>query len=164
VQPSQRLRRGVVAVLVAAALPLLSGCASGFDSPVLQHYNPTVGANIRNTEVYALNMLVVTDNHGSGTLVGSLLNKSAAPDTLVGATLRSEPGEPPVRSSMQTSSVTLTPEQLVDLSQPPTLAVRGDPTPGLFVALTLRFQRAEPIHLQVPVVEDTGPYSKVPIP
>ena len=163
-QPARRLPRGLVAVLVAATLPLLSGCACGFDSPVMQHYNPTVGANIRNPDVYALNMTLVTSDSGRGTLVGSLLNKAPTRDALVGAAVRSEPGEPAVRSSMLTSNVPLMPERLVDLSQPPTLAVRGDPTPGRFIGLTLQFRHAQPVHVQIPVVENTGPYSEVPIP
>jgi hypothetical protein len=161
----RHLRRGVAAALVAAALPALSGCASGFDSPVLQNYNPTVGMNVRGGDVYALNMLVVASDSGhSGTLVGSLLNKTATRDSLVGASVRAQPGEPQVRSSMLTSSVPLVPERLVELSEPPTLEVRGDVTPGRFVTLTLVFQRAEQVRMQVPVVAHEDPYDEVPLP
>jgi hypothetical protein len=161
----RRLRRGVAAAVVAAALPALSGCASGFDSPVLQSYNPTVGANVRGGDVYALNMLVVASDSGSsGTLVGALLNKAATRDALVAAGVRAQPGEPQVRSSMLTSSVPLLPERLVEVSEPPTVVVRGDLTPGRFVTLTLAFRRAEQIRVQVPVVEHDDPYDQVPLP
>jgi hypothetical protein len=166
VQPPQRLRRAVAAVLVAVALPALSGCASGFDSPVLRDYNPVVGVNVRDGEVWAMNMLVVLPESGRGTLVGALLNKGNAGDRLVGATVSLPPNteDATVQSTMERSSVTLAPEQLVELSDPSTVAVEGDVVPGRFVDLTLQFQRAEPIQVKIPVVDAVGPYEDVPLP
>jgi hypothetical protein len=162
-QPS-RCRRGLVAAFVAAALPLLSGCASGFDSPVLQDYNPAVGVNVREGDVWAMNMLVVMSESGQGTLVGALLNKGARNDRLVSASLQTEPNEEPLTSSMLGSSVSLTPGRLVELSEPPTVAVKGTVTPGSFVTMTLQFQRAEPIQVKIPVVAPEGPYEHVQLP
>jgi copper(I)-binding protein len=165
VQPPRRLRRAVAAVLVAAVLPALSGCASGFDSPVLRDYNPVVGVNVRDGEVWAMNMLVVLPESGRGTLVGALLNKGNASDRLVGATVSlPETDESTVQSTMERSSITLAPEQLVELSDPTTVAVEGDVLPGRFVDLTLQFQRAEPIQVKIPVVDAVGPYEEVPLP
>jgi copper(I)-binding protein len=165
VQPPRHLRRAAAAVLVAAALPALSGCASGFDSPVLRDYNPVVGVNVRDGEVWAMNMLVVLPESGRGTLVGALLNKGNASDRLVGATVSlPETDESTVRSTMERSSITLAPEQLVELSDPTTVAVEGDVTPGRFVDMTLQFQRAEPIQVKIPVVDAVGPYEEVPLP
>lgn len=158
------VRRGIGAVLVGAALPLLSGCASGFDSPVLQDYNPSVGVNVRQGDVWAMNMLVVLPESGRGTLVGALLNKGPSGDRLVGATVESEPNEAPIQSSMQQSSVSLPPERLVELSEPTTVVVEGDVTPGRFVNLTLQFQRAEPVEVKIPVVAPEGAYADVPLP
>jgi hypothetical protein len=165
VQPPQRLRRAVAAVLVAAALPALSGCASGFDSPVLRDYNPVVGVNVRDGEVWGMNMLVVLPESGRGTLVGALLNKGNVSDRLVGATVSLPQNDTAtVQSTMERSSVTLPPEQLVELSDPTTVAVEGDAAPGHFVDLTLQFQRAEPIRVKVPVVDAAGAYAEVPLP
>jgi len=165
VQPPQRLRRAVAAVLVAAALPALSGCASGFNSPVLRDYNPVVGVNVREGEVWAMNMLVVLPESGRGTLVGALLNKGQTTDRLVGATVSlPDSDESTVQSTMERSSVTLAPEQLVELSDPTTVAVEGDVVPGRFVDMTLQFERAEPIQVKIPVVDATGPYEDVPLP
>jgi hypothetical protein len=165
VQPPQRLRRAVAAVLVAAALPALSGCASGFDSPVLRDYNPVVGVNVREGQVWAMNMLVVLPESGRGTLVGALLNKGQTSDRLVGATVSLPEGdEATVQSTMERSSITLAPEQLVELSDPTTVAVEGDVVPGRFVDMTLQFQRAEPIQVKIPVVDAVGPYEDVPLP
>lgn len=166
-QPSRRsrlrLRRGLVAA-VALTLPVLSGCASGFDSPVLQDYNPSVGVNVRTGDVWAMNLLVVLPESGQGTLVGALLNQTPTADRLVGATVESEPDEQPIRSSMVRSSVPLAPERLVELSEPTTVAVEGNVTPGRFVTVTLQFQRAEPIEVKIPVVAPTGAYAEVPLP
>lgn len=163
-QSSPRLRRGVAAALVAAVLPALSGCASGFDSPVLQDYDAAVGVNVRDGGVWGMNMLVVLPESGRGTLVGALLNNTRTGDRLVAATVRSEQGEAPVRSSLLRSSLTLPPDRLVELSDPPAVLVQGDVTPGRFVTLSLRFQRAAPIEAQVPVVAHTGAYEDVPLP
>ncbi len=164
-QLQQRLRRAVAAVLVAVALPALSGCASGFDSPVLRDYNAVVGVNVRDGEVWAMNMLIVLPESGRGTLVGALLNKGEAGDRLVGATVSLPPEDKAtVQSTMERSSVTLVPEQLVELSDPSTVAVEGDVVPGNFVDLTLQFQRAEPIQVKIPVVDAVGPYEDVPLP
>lgn len=162
-QSSHRLRRGIAAALVAAALPV-SGCASGFDSPVLQDYNAPVGVNMREGDVYALNMLVVLPESGRGTLVGALLNKAPDGDALVGARVESEPGEAPVRSSTVRSQVPLAPERLVELSDPPTVAIEGEVEAGRFVTLTLQFQRAEQIQIDVPVLRPEGAYAEVPLP
>ncbi|MDQ4085491.1 MAG: hypothetical protein M3165_06685 [Actinomycetota bacterium] len=161
---SSRCRHGLVAVLAAAALALPSGCASGFDSPVLQDYNPAVGVNVRDGDVWAMNLLVVLSESGQGTLVGALLNKGRRTDRLVDATVQSEQDEEPVSSSMLRSSVPLTPGRLVEMSEPPTVAVEGTVTPGRFVTVTLQFQRAEPVEVEVPVVAPEGPYEHVQLP
>jgi hypothetical protein len=162
-QPARR-RRGLAVALVAAALPVLSGCASNFGSPVLQDDNPVTGVNVRQGGVWGLNMLVVLDESGQGTVVGALINNAARDDRLVEVTLEAERGRGPVRTSLVRQQVTLPPDQLVEMSEPPTVAVQGDVQPGLFLGLTLRFQRAEPIQAQVPVMAPEGPYAEVTIP
>jgi hypothetical protein len=163
VQVSVRLRRYLCTALLVVALPV-SGCASGFGSPVLQDYNPAVGVNVRDGDVWAMNMLVVLPESGRGTLVGALLNKTPRADTLVGATVQSEPEEAPIQSTMVRPSVPLPPERLVNLSDTPTVAVEGDVTPGRFVNLTLQFESAEQVQVKVPVLAPTGPYADVPLP
>ena len=163
VQVSARLRRFLGAALLVAVLPL-AGCASNFSSPVLQDYNPTVGVNVREGDVWALNMLVVLPESGPGTLVGSLLNKTPGADTLVGASVQAEPDEAPVESAMVRPDVALPAERLVSLSDTPTVAVEGEVEPGRFVDVTLEFERAGPVQVQVPVLAPEGPYADVPLP
>jgi hypothetical protein len=158
-------RRWKAAAAVVASLPLLSGCASGFDSPVLQDYNPVTGVNVRQDEVWGMNLLVVLPESGQGTLVGALLNTTRPQDRLVDATVTPAPDDQAeVATTMVRQSVTLPPERLVELSDPQTVLVEGDVVPGRFVNLTLQFQRSEPIEVEVPVVAPEGPYADVPLP
>ena len=162
---SSRCRRLLAAAFVAATLPALSGCASNFDSPVLEKYNPAVGVNVREDGVWGMNMLVVLpDSGGQGTLVGALLNQSGQTDRLVSAVVRAEPHQGSIRSTLVRPGAELQPGQLVQMSDPTTVAVQGDVRPGLFVDLTLQFQRSKAIHTQVPVVPPEGPYAQVPLP
>jgi hypothetical protein len=172
VQPSTRVRRAarhsrrlVAAAAIAASLPLLSGCASSFDSPVMQDYNPVTGVNVREDGVWGMNMLVVLDeSSGQGTLVGTLLNTTRAEDRLVDASVAVEPDDQgELTSSMVEPSVSLPPDQLVQLSDPQTVQVEGDIESGLFVGLTLQFERSEPIDVEVPVVSPGGAYADVPL-
>jgi len=162
---SSRCRRLLAAAFVAAVLPALSGCASSFDSPVLQPYNPSVGVDVRRDGVWGMNMMVVLPNSGGeGTLVGALLNQSRRSDRLVAAVVRAEPRQGSLRSTLVRPGATLQPGRLVEMSDPTTVAVQGDVTPGLFVDLTLQFARSKTIHTQVPVVPPEGPYAQVPLP
>jgi hypothetical protein len=161
---SSGCRRLLAAAFVAATLPALSGCASNFGSPVLQPYNPSVGVDVRRDGVWGMNMLVVLDSSGEGTLVGGLLNQSRQTDRLVAAVVRAEPRQGALRSTLTRPGATLQPGRLVEMSDPTTVAVQGDVTPGLFVDLTLQFERSRTIHTQVPVVPPEGPYAQVPLP
>lgn len=165
-RPSSRCRRLLAVAVVAAAMPALSGCASNFDSPVLQQYNPSVGVDVRKGGVWGMNMLVVLpESGGEGTLVGGLLNKSPGTDHLVAATVRAEPteGESGLRSTLE-RQLTLQPGRLHEMSDPTTVAVEGDVLPGRFVDLTLQFARSRAIHTSVPVMPPEGPYAEVPLP
>jgi len=162
---SSRCRRLLAAAFVAATLPALSGCASNFSSPVLQQYNPAVGVDVRHGGVWGMNMLVVLPKSGGqGTLVGALLNKTGHTDRLVSAVVRAEPKQGSLSSTLVRPGTELQPGRLLEMSDPTTVAVQGDVTPGLFVDLTLQFERSRAIHTQVPVLPPEGPYAQVPLP
>jgi hypothetical protein len=155
----------MTAAALVASLPLLSGCASNFEAPVFQDYNPVTGVNVREDGVWGMNMLVVLPaSGGQGTLVGALLNTTRTDDRLVGAAVTPGPDDDAeVASELVQPSTTLQPQQLVELSDPQTVLVEGDVEAGRFVHLTLQFQRSEPIEVEVPVVEPEGPYADVPL-
>lgn len=162
-QLSRRLRRGLGAALVAVALPL-SGCSSNFDSPVLQDYNPTTGVNVREGDVWGLNLLVVMPESGRGTLVGALLNQTSSDDRLVGVTIEAESPETPLEAELLRPDVVLQPDRLVEMSDPPTVLVEGEILQGLFATVTLEFERSAPVEARVPVLGTDGPYADVPLP
>jgi hypothetical protein len=116
------------------------------------------------SEVWGMNLLVVLPEGGSGTLVGALLNRAGRPDRLVEATVTSEAGEEPVRSTLLQPQVELQPDRLYEMSATPTVRVEGDVAPGRFVDLSLRFARSAPIDVKVPVFRPEGPYADVPLP
>lgn len=155
-------RNGVAALLVGVLAPVLGGCASGFDSPVQEPYTPGVGTNDRGGDVYALNLVIVTDGEGSGTLVATLLNKAAADDTLVGVAVEAEDGR--VIESSLLNKVPLPPEQLVQLHELSAVGVSGDDLrPGFFETVTLQFERADDVTLKVPTETDENAYADVEI-
>src|SRR4051812_23341056 len=77
------LTRRIAALSVVAALPLAAGCAAGRGAQTQQTYQPAVGSDDRDGQVYALNLLVVADDQGDGTLVGTLINQASCPDYVV---------------------------------------------------------------------------------
>jgi hypothetical protein len=152
-----RVRRS--AAVLAVAL-VLSGCASNFDSPVLQPYAPSDGVQDREGDVLALNVLVVADSNGNGTLVAGLVNQAAEEDRLTGVQAVAEAGAVEVDADTEE----LPPDTLVQLADGPSVSLRGDPiVPGAFIDVTLEFARAEPITFAVPVVANTDPYADVRI-
>ena len=147
---------------VVFALPVLSACASNFNTPVMQEYNPGIGINDRSSAVEAYNVVAVTNGSGEGTLVASLLNRSDDPDRLTGAELRAEDGR---RVSAELAQpVQLPPGDLVQLHEQQAVTVSGNGLrPGFFLTLTLRFERADPVSLRIPTEPDDDPYEDVPI-
>ena len=79
------VRRSIAAVAVVLAAPALSSC--GFDAPTEQIYNPTVGVFDKSGSVELLNVLVVADAAGSGTVIATLVNSDLVnDDALTGVT------------------------------------------------------------------------------
>lgn len=150
----------------ASALPLLAGvaplagCAANFDSQLLQPYNQAVGINERDGGVLALDVAVVADESGNGTLVGALVNKTADIDQLLTVNAGGRVTAPDLAEP-----ITLDPETLVQLAElPNTVSISGpDVQPGMTVPLTLQFTNAQPIEAQVPVVAQEGTYAEISI-
>ena len=173
---SRRVRR--LGVLVAAAaLPLATGCAANFGAQTNVQYQPAVGSDNRDSDIYGLNMLVVADGEGDGTLVGTLLNnaptETGCPDYLVDVHVVDAQGGgvqnsqlPEAESVSAPESCATTPpeqgvalesHQSVKLPDDATIQVNGDTVqPGTFVTMTFTFQNSEPVEMDVPVVSSTN--------
>ncbi|HET7326761.1 MAG TPA: hypothetical protein VFJ14_05675 [Nocardioidaceae bacterium] len=160
---TNRLRRGAAALAVAAALPVLSGCASNFDSQVQQPYTPGIGVYDKSGTAQGFNMVIVANGEGSGTLVATMLNEGEETDTLTGVEVETE-GDRTIAAEL-TEEVKLPPEQLVQLHESQAVTFSGEGMrPGWFVELTLEFATGEPIVRRVPIESHTGPYAEIIIP
>jgi hypothetical protein len=158
------VRRSLAAVALVLAAPTLSSCGAGFDAQTDQVYNPSAGVDDRSGAVDLTNVLVVSGEKGSGTVVASLVNndqvKADALKSVAGAgqdsTLQVTPG----------GTTTIGPGGMLNLATQGKVFVRGDRVQaGYYVSLTFTFDRAAPVTLDVPVVSATsGDYGSVPLP
>jgi hypothetical protein len=159
---TRRLRRSTALLGLTALLPAVTACSSNFDSPVLQPYNPSVGVYDRSGTVEAFNVLAVTDDQGSGTLVASLINQGDEPDRLTAVDVQAE-GDRQVTAQLR-GPVDLEPKELVLLHEGPSVTLAGDGLEaGYFMTLTMEFERAETVTLRIPTETNGGPYADVPI-
>lgn len=152
-------RRSVVAVVGLLAAGTLAGCGTGIDAQTNEIYTPAAGVNARGGGVDVLNLLVVANPDGSGTVSTALLNQADEPDQLTAVQATNEgqvltvdaPGLPLV----------LEPDELTNLEDGSAVYVQ-DVQPGYFLTLDLAFGNGEPVEIKVPVVERTDMYSSVP--
>lgn len=152
-------------LLATACVPPLPGSTT----PYVEY---TTGQGVdRNTGSLKIrNLIVVCDNTGACTLVGTILNDSAmidaVDDALTGVETEAGSGElKPNRVPLRTgSTATLGVGTTLDTTAAQ-VTLRGDAIrPGRMVRVTLTFAEAEPITAPVLVVSKTGRYSNVPVP
>lgn len=161
-RPSRRIRL-LIAVALAAGSLLLAGCTGrGFDATVLQDYAPADGTQDRTGDIYALDVLVVANDDGAGTLVTGLVNQSGNPQELTGVRVNSSQGE--VRATIAGGSVPLPDRSLVKLEDGPKVSLEGPGlSPGYTVQITFEFSDSTPVTLDVPVMPQSEQYSDVTI-
>ena len=156
--PGSRRLRGAVAAL---GLLLAAGCGANFDAQTNKIYQPAAGVNNQEGQVHAFNVLVV-HSEGGGTLIGALLNKAARSDALVEVTGRA--GRSALTADIAGSQLELPPDQLAQLGDDAAVSISGEGLNlGATVEITLRFQNAGPVTLEVPVVARSGDYATVPV-
>ena len=158
-----RVRAALATVLV---VPLAASC--GFNLQTDQVYTPADGENSRAGEVDALNMLIVSETPGSGRLIGALVNNSSTEeDTLTGVVGAEEDEQ--LQFTSAGGETAIPPGELLQLADDEAAAIEvtGDETAlqaGSFVRLTLTFQNAEPVTLNVPVLAPGEVYADVDLP
>lgn len=173
-----RLPGRIAAVAVVAALPLAAGCAAGKGAQTQKQYQPGVGSDNRDGHVYALNLLVVGDDNGDGTLVGTLINQQDCPDYVIeiqavdnaGGGIETSPF-PPVEEIRTDCPVTAPDAGVALPSQEPAkfpddamFQLQADTVvPGTFITLTLRFAQAGELEIDVPVVAESPIYDGVEV-
>jgi hypothetical protein len=178
---SRRLARRFAIVAAALALPLTTACAANFSAQTQQQYQPAVGSDDRAGMVYALNMLVVADTSGNGTLVGTLINQDACPDYVTDLQAVDADGGGVKTSTLPTTETLDSSDDCPDVSAPSNgialpsqIAVKlpddaqvqfsaDTVTPGSFITVTMRFARADQLELDVPVVSESDMYDGVTV-
>jgi hypothetical protein len=150
-RPSARLLATVGAVVLATAL---SSCGFGYATDRV--YTPGNGVNDRDAKVDVLNAVIVSAQEGSGTFIASFSNNevdtSATVDSLAGA------GDDSKLVVGDFDPIEIAPGALVNLATDGGIPVTGELEAGNFVSVTITFSSGETATLDVPAVNDCGPY------
>jgi hypothetical protein len=160
---SARLRPLQVLAFVAALCLTVTGCNGvGFNEQTNKFYQGAAGITNRDGEVYALNVLVVTDGKGNGTMVGTLLNTMSTADSLQGVTATDSNGK--AIPTKLASPVPLAPEQAVKLQTNASVRLTGKGlVAGYYIHVTFTFTTAAPLSMSIPVLLQGTEYSSVPV-
>ena len=145
--------------------PALASCST--EMPTDAIYTQAAGVNDRSLDVDVLNAMVVSSEHGSGTLVTTLVNNLTDPvdgsassvDRLTGVTVDGEPARfRPISIPAAGKVVVATAnDELVDAVGG--IKVTGDFGAGEHVDVVLTFQKAGEVELEVPVLlNEEGTY------
>jgi hypothetical protein len=78
-------------VLALTALSFLTACAAGPNAVTLKEYTPTDGNQVRSGDIKVVNLLVIAQSGGTGTVIGTILNSGDVEDALEGMTVNGQP-------------------------------------------------------------------------
>jgi hypothetical protein len=148
----RRLRRALTTATASlSTLPLAACTVAGTDYV----YTPAQGVNDRGGTVDVLNALIVSSAEGEGRLVVGLANNDREQgDELTGVSgAREDSG---VQVQLAGGKTRIDPGGFLQTADPgaANIMVSGDAVkPGVFVRLSMQFAQAEPVEVNVPVVE-----------
>jgi copper(I)-binding protein len=151
---------------LALLIPAIAGCEAGSDSPTLEFHDAAAGAyatanGIRITDAFVLGAPagLTTASGSSAGLFLSLYNGSASADKLLSATAAGYAASVAVSGT----SVALPVDSAVDLMGPsPQVVLSGLTKPltsGSYVPVTLEFEHAGTVQLQVPVESQSNDFA-----
>lgn len=156
---SHRMTRLLCAGALVLAAPVLASCSKEKATDMI--YTPANGANNRDGRIDVLNAVIVSTAEGTGTFVASLVNNDTntpgadtdAADQLVGLA-----GE--VTGKVR-EPITVPAGGIAVLAEPDGqgIKVTGEFEAGQFVTVTLTFENATEVTLEVPVVENAGDFA-----
>jgi periplasmic copper chaperone A len=160
------LLAGAVALLV---VPALAGCEAGLNAPTLEFHQASSGQHQVVDGITISNAFVLAAPSGSSLPAGSsaglflgLFNNGATSDTLIGATL---PHGGAASVTIAGGSVTVPADSGVNLTGPAPRVVlnrlTGSLTGGQSIDVTLFFQNAGQVSLNVPVEPQSYYYSSL---
>jgi len=155
---SPRLR-SAAAPFLAATVIALAGCSgTGIDAQTNQQYQAGVGANLRTGQVQLYNALAVDNGNGTATLSTVIVNTSEETQKLDAATAATADGTS-VESQM--GPAIIGPGDSFNTGPEATVVFAGDMAAGDYVTITLAFNRAGDVTIDVPVVTRTEMYADV---
>jgi len=135
-------------LLVAGAL---SGCGTGLDAQTNAIYDPGDGVNERGGGVDVLNALLVANPDGTGTLSAALLNNGQEADEVTEVAVSADGEELTVDASGLPVALPPSPRAPLNIEDEAAVYVE-DVEAGYFVTLSMQFQNAAPVEIEVPVV------------
>ncbi len=157
----------MLAAVGLGVAPVLASCSLGtsnFDAQTNQFYTPGEGVNERSGGVDLLNALVVADEAGRGRFIAGLVNNSdTTDDALLEVQGAGDDGD--VQGSLE-APIDVVADGFVQLAD------EGDPVllegeaivPGEFVEVTVTFQEADALTVELPVVTAEDDFEGVEIP
>lgn len=144
------LRLALAAGGLLLAVPVLSSC--GFDYPTERVNTIGAGVNVRDGQVDALGMTVISGERGSGNLIGTLSNNDQDSDDVLVAVTGA--GESDV-SAEDFEPVEIAPGGFVNLAslveEGEPIRLTGDFAAGDFITIRLEFGGSEPLTANIPV-------------
>lgn len=160
-----RFRRGLAFALAAAMLPVLSACAASFGAATQDPYAPADGVQANSGPLQLRNLVLVVTATDQATLVGTVFNKGSEPDAIVSVSSGSQPGTlTPAAIPVPANGVAVLGQE-TSLGSPSTVEVTGTNLgPGLVARLTIDFQRAASVSVDVLIEPRVGTYADVPVP
>lgn len=153
---SRTRRRAAAAAMLLAATGLT---ACGFGVQTNQPYQPAVGPNQSEGRLSVLGATVVVQGEETaqeGTLSTNIVND----DLSEGVALDSVTSDDDVTVELL-EPVEIGPQAGLDLSDTGAVLVSGELTPGAYVNLTFVFDNGTEIPIDVPVVNNLGPFADV---
>jgi copper(I)-binding protein len=159
--------RTVTAAAALLAVPALSACGVSFNAQTDQPYQPGDGVIERSGPIDVLNALVVSDTPGSGRLVAGLVNNTDEGDALTGVNGAGD--DDAVSYELGDGSTDIPGGGFIDLSDDDVVMVQVSGSeesvlPGQFLRLTLQFENADDVTVNVPVLEQNEDYEDVELP
>ena len=154
--------------MVLGVAPALASCSLGtsnFDAQTNQFYTPAEGVNERSGGVDVLNALVVSDGDGQGRFIAGLVNNSNTTDDAL-TQVQGAGDASDIKGTLKTP-IDLAPNgfvQLADKGVEPVVLQGDQIVPGRFVELTMTFQQADPVTVQLPVVAPDDDFKGVELP
>ena len=156
---SPRLRSAAATLLAATAIALAGCSGTGVGAQTNQQYQAGVGANLRTGQVQLYNALAVDNEDGTATLSAVIVNTSEETQKLDAASATTSDG---TSVDSQIAPAIVGPGDSFDTGPAATVVFSGgDMKAGDYVTLTLAFDKAGDVTVDVPVVTRTEMYSDV---